>query len=59
MTASPTMQLTGGTSTAELSREIRSQKGAKQFLEVDWEREGISWVELASENGRPSGMVRN
>ncbi|KAI8025442.1 hypothetical protein LOK49_LG02G03043 [Camellia lanceoleosa] len=60
MHASETIHVTGGASDdddAWLSLEIKLEKGTKQFLEVESQREGMSWVESASEGGRPSGMV--
>ncbi|CAL5356873.1 unnamed protein product [Camellia sinensis] len=60
MLASETIHVTGGTSGDDdgwLSLEIKLEKGTKQFLEVESQREGMSWVESASQGGRPSGMV--
>ena len=60
MMPSEIMQVTGGTSGAALeSLERRLEKGAKHVLEVDLERESMSWAESASEGGMPSGMVSN
>ncbi|PON47387.1 hypothetical protein PanWU01x14_244710 [Parasponia andersonii] len=62
MRASENMQVTGGKTTssyeaASLSFWTRWRKGARQFLAVESQREGTSWVASASEGGRPSGIV--
>ena len=59
MIPSDTMQETGGTPGLLLSLVTSSLKGAKQFLLVESQREGTSWVASASEKGSPSGMVSN
>ena len=60
MAAFETIQVTGGLSeVALLSFTRRSENGAKKLFITDSQREGMSWVALISNGGRPSGMVSN
>ena len=60
MAAFETIQVTGGLSeVALLSFTKRLENGAKKLFKTDSQREGMSWVALISNGGRPSGMVSN
>ena len=66
MYPSDKMQVTGGTleqvvvAALSLSFLRRSQNGVSiMFFMMLSQREGMSWVESASDGGRPSGMVSN
>ena len=60
MKASETIQVTGGLfEVGLLSFTRRSENGAKKLVIMDSEIEGMSWVALISDGGRPSGMVSN
>ena len=60
MPASETIQVTGGLSeVALLSFTRRSENGAKKLFIMDSQREGMSWLVLISDGGRPSGIVSN
>lgn len=54
ITPSEMMHDTGGES--QLSFRRRWRKGERQFLEVESQSIGMSWVASSSEGGRPSGM---
>ena len=59
MQPSEIIEVTGGLSQDEvlLSLEMRLQSGSRPFFEMETERDGISWLTSASDDGRPSGMV--
>ncbi|XXG40420.1 hypothetical protein AAC387_Pa01g1141 [Persea americana] len=59
MIPSERMQLILGTPTVLFIFTIRSRNGTEQFLLVESQRAGTSWVASRSEGGRPSGMVSN
>ena len=54
------MQVNGGTlEVALLSFTRRLENETKRFFVMETQREGMSWVALGSDGGRPSGMVSN
>ena len=60
MKPSKIMQVNGGTiEVALLSFTRRLENETKKFFVMETQREGMSWVALGSDGGRPSGMVSN